>query len=720
MSHDPYSPCPCGSGKKLKFCCADILPDMIKAHRLMDNQPEAAEKILRDLLARYPSREVIVGELCMILPQQGRHEEAREMVAQFLKDNPDHPMGLIWMARLCLLMDGFEASRRVLHRAFQISSRSFPLQIADLANSVGIYLVASGEYLGGREHLGLAVRLAGTENGRRYLMNLAMLEADGSIPYLLRTPHALLPVSGSDEIMQQDLRARKLSIIGCWEPASILYSRMAEAAPGDGAIQFNLGLCKAWDGRMKDACQSLHQAATLLSDPTHAIQAEWLAQIIDQENPDCQIPSKTHYLSIQSTSMVVSLLEQSVQTHRDKSEREEDEEKSYSDFLTRTASFEIFDRPAPDTDVAAWTDLPVILADVDVLDLVSEQAGAESGIPHSQLAVTVSDDNAERALDLLRSLLAEQLVAESPREPQPVSSYIVREARDFAIDLHRPKSVSKPRFRELEFARDRELAENWLSSPKTALGGKSPLEAAEDASLKIPLTASVLSLDVIARYADRRVNVDDLFNRLHLQVPDTMDLPEGQHCAALPTFHLERLDCTKLSDDQLQEFCNRASMLGFPDMAQRGLDELLNRPAALESFGVVRGCMMRAALAVSNNDSTTMNTCFEKAHDAVPKGPSHFREQLEAEIRELSMRLGDPEDPKLIPLLHRIRDRYFAKLPEIREVLEMHLIESDCQHLLSELDGVGVGGGSLWTPGSDAGQPAASGSGGGLWLPGQD
>ena len=50
MANDPYAMCPCGSGKKLKFCCGEILPDLQRAFRIRDNQPEAAIKIFSDLL----------------------------------------------------------------------------------------------------------------------------------------------------------------------------------------------------------------------------------------------------------------------------------------------------------------------------------------------------------------------------------------------------------------------------------------------------------------------------------------------------------------------------------------------------------------------------------------------------------------------------------------------------------------------------------------------
>ena len=100
MAHDPYSPCICGSGKKLKFCCQDILPDMIRIEKLIDNQPDAAEKLLRTLLKKHDDKEVLVTQLASILTRKGQFEEARTQLVDFLKKHPDEPRALLALVSL--------------------------------------------------------------------------------------------------------------------------------------------------------------------------------------------------------------------------------------------------------------------------------------------------------------------------------------------------------------------------------------------------------------------------------------------------------------------------------------------------------------------------------------------------------------------------------------------------------------------------------------------
>ena len=57
MAVDPYAPCPCGSGKKVKFCCSDLVGDIEKIHRMIEgDQPRAALRHAEQTLAKHPGR----------------------------------------------------------------------------------------------------------------------------------------------------------------------------------------------------------------------------------------------------------------------------------------------------------------------------------------------------------------------------------------------------------------------------------------------------------------------------------------------------------------------------------------------------------------------------------------------------------------------------------------------------------------------------------------
>ena len=56
MEIDVYAPCPCGSGKKLKFCCAPIVEEMAKVARLQaGDQPRQALALVEKLAKANPT-----------------------------------------------------------------------------------------------------------------------------------------------------------------------------------------------------------------------------------------------------------------------------------------------------------------------------------------------------------------------------------------------------------------------------------------------------------------------------------------------------------------------------------------------------------------------------------------------------------------------------------------------------------------------------------------
>ncbi|MGV2339306.1 MAG UNVERIFIED_CONTAM: hypothetical protein LVR18_36615 [Planctomycetaceae bacterium] len=194
-------------------------------------------------------------ELVGVLLELGRTDEAISVGMNFLKTHADHPLMLVVMSEVHLVTEGFEATRRLLHRAFQISSRQHPEKVALWHIALG-WICCSGVRC--RRVASIwrwRLRLARGEAQQSVLSRLMSLEGDRSIPAMCRTTWSLLPISGSDEVVLQDQRARKLCLLGCWEPAAILYNRLADQLPTDGAVWFNLGLCQLWDGHDRDgAC----------------------------------------------------------------------------------------------------------------------------------------------------------------------------------------------------------------------------------------------------------------------------------------------------------------------------------------------------------------------------------------------------------------------------------------------------------------------------------
>lgn len=669
----------------MKFCCQDILPDMIRVEKLIETQPNAAEKLLRSLLQKHTGKEVLVTQLASILTRSGQHQEARQQLVDFLQRHPDEPRVLLALADVCLSTDGFSASRRLVHRAFQLGARQFPGGVAMLASRIAGQMAQAGRGMAVREHLALAVRMSPEDRRSQLLMQLANFESQRTIPYPFRGRFALLPVELADPAQAtEELRARKVSQIGCWEPAAILYSRLVEKYPDNGALWHNLGLFRAWDGQVTAAAQALHKAAELLEDFDTAAETEALAQLLDMELSEDNYAVQQVTIPVKSVSELLTKIEADSMfaTVRDSSDNERAERV--------VGEFELLNAPlSGDVDPK---DLPDVVADITIIDADSDDE------PGPRALVVALQQDIDAAVEAFRKV-AGDLAGESA-EDAPVSlSRMPQTCRLFDWKIHHAESCGSSQMRSLDRERLNAALKEWQKTPQKALGDLSPNDAAKDESNRVKLAASVMVLDVTCNRMGYDPDLSQIRSALKLPDAKPIDLSAEQSVTSLPLLQFGRLDAAKLTDDQVVEFTNRVTLVRHLLLLERATDELVKRPDALEAFTPMRAHLLRANVAREKNDLQLASKCFAAAHDAVEDQPDAFRTKLELDIRELSCRLDNPQDADLPKLLSAIRERYFVKIPEIEDVIREELSNSGCTHLLEQLETAGAGAGKIYIPG---------------------
>src|SRR5438105_647765 len=94
MALDLYSPCPCGSGKKFKWCCQPIHQQISKAFEQDANgQHEAALKTMDDVAAEHPGNPEVWGRKAQLLYQMDKADEAEAALQKAFEINPNYPFG---------------------------------------------------------------------------------------------------------------------------------------------------------------------------------------------------------------------------------------------------------------------------------------------------------------------------------------------------------------------------------------------------------------------------------------------------------------------------------------------------------------------------------------------------------------------------------------------------------------------------------------------------
>lgn len=695
MSHDPYSPCPCGSGQKLKFCCQDILPEMIRIEKLIENQPSAAEKILDDLLSKYDDKVFLVTHKAALLMSRQEVHAARDVLAGFLKRHPDEPLALLALADICLTVDGFANGKRIIHRAFQLVGKHFPSGVARLATRIAASMEAQQEVLSVREHLAMSVRMSDEQARGQVLMQLAYFESQRNVPYPLRGRFSLLPIELDDEALQkEELRARRVSRIGCWEPAAIIYSRLIKECPNHSGLWHNMALFQAWDGRSAEATAALKKSAELSDNYEERVETEALAQLLELERSDDTYSVHEVTLDVTSLTEAITVIEANKRfgevKNRDQEEDEEDEKP--------VREYELLSQELADP--VSADNVPDVLADASLFD--SEEGGV--------IKLVGTSDELPAAVEFVKKTLGNLVTNTSEAFS---FSKIPMAYRQFDWKIHNPSGLSNAVIKKLDKDRLDQRLNDWLAAPLASLNNTAPQDAI---AAKVPtyqLDAAVLVLDAVCVRLGLHFDLADIRQRLNLQDLEPLQPAADQPLTGLPLLQFHRLDTSSITDDQAIEFANRISLIGHHRLLQTATAELTKRPAALEEFGPVRAFLLQATTAREALDSAQVAKSFNAARDSVEDSPDAFRTKLELNIRELSFRLDDPEDPELPALLKNIRDQYFHKIPEIADVIQEELSHSGCLHLMEHLTDSPKG---LWTPDQVTADASSSSK---LWMPGQ-
>jgi len=95
MAIDTYAPCPGGTGKKIKFCCADLVGDLEQLDRLIEgDQVSAALDQVRRLSDKYPGRPCLMATRTKLELGTKQFAEAAVSSQAFLAAHPENPLAL--------------------------------------------------------------------------------------------------------------------------------------------------------------------------------------------------------------------------------------------------------------------------------------------------------------------------------------------------------------------------------------------------------------------------------------------------------------------------------------------------------------------------------------------------------------------------------------------------------------------------------------------------
>lgn len=711
MPMDPYSICPCGSGKKLKFCCQALSHEMEKVEKLIDNhQPRMALQTLDKLAKTNEFNPWVITRQAASLLSDGRAQDSKTVLLNFLRHKPDHPSANALYAMAMVQQDGLPEARKAIQRAFRFSIAAEPMLVSGLAQYLGEYHWQHNQIMAARQHLVMALQLGNELQHKEFVESLMELDSDSSVPFSFRGGHEIPPYQAPDAAVDQVARAQRFASVGCWgDAATLLADVAAQHDPSNANLWYLIGLYRAWNGDEELAAQALHRSAEMIeNDFDRAVEIETLAQELERNvDGNC-----TNLLSVifhtDQLSRVLSILDDSPLAVKIP------QQESYSDNdLPTDAVYAILNRPSTaTTENATLDDLSKIIGRVSAYD-------AESEPPRSaQIHATgLEGGRLDQTIATLKAAVGDLITPSDQAPPEGIVVGVERpddEPLTYDYYVPRPIAAWKRRLIRREFI-TRCTQDGWKNHPLLALGGKTPREVANDPAMRVKLAAAIECLDAVADDMGWIIPIEKMRAELGLPAPVLIRLENDSDLKQLTLFQIRRIDVAQLAGDPLRAVIHRTSLAKLGRLSSQLMAKWVEGAADFQDedqkLAILRSLCELTMRSLNDVEARKWNA---QAQEIVQSRPNAFEKIIEWKIGELQLRTSDPDHG--LSLFRELWDVFGAKIPRLRMLLEKLADQMGYEHPLNGIITATAGMGSTWSPDTPTAAPATQK----LWLPEND
>ena len=731
---DSYSPCPCGSGQKYKWCCQKVEAYADRSLRLYETgQTAAAIDALDEGLRKEPGNSWLLNRKALMQVRLGKPEDAKTTIREVLGREPNHLGSLVLMTRLVLETEGSSAGAAQLQQALSAYGPEKRRELASLVKVVGAFLAESGDYPAALKHLRLAQSLMGGQVDPQISGTIRMIEGNPAIIPWLKNPDQLSPAPETlkGEALNLFNEALRSAESGLWGAAASLFSTLATDPVAGPTANRNHGFTRLWLANYTAAATALRRYAATLGPTTEAVDIEALCQSIVPPGPADLVERVQLTWPIRSREHLLKALhaEPSVFA-RDAGEDDEELDETESDSGAADA-FVFLSGPynAKTSPNFKVEDISVVLGQLAV--------GKDT------VSLTCIDDGRLEALsDRFTTIAGPGIPPAHPKTKvvEKVSTLQVALTWEWVL----PQDMDNDTATRLHSEKGRQvILDVWPNIKMSSLHGRTPKQAAKAGDSPVPLRAALCQLEQTREGRQRDFNFADFRRSLGVELEPIPDVKTVD----VSTLHLARLNLVPvdgLDDANLVTLYRRSRQAMMAVALEKAAVEICRRPEAVKAFNLdsltIYSDLAMIAMAQGRRDEA-MEILKQGRNNDAPE--SRIRNAPTWDMLEIRM-LAQVEEPtrwvgELAIVLERYRDDQAASQALTVALIDMGVIRvvpnpdrqgeimidsSPLQALLAQYGprvttasgrlGVSATKPEIWTPGGQS----TSGGSKGIWTPG--
>ncbi|NLE40177.1 MAG: hypothetical protein GX621_19355 [Pirellulaceae bacterium] len=561
---DSYDRCPCGSGKKIKFCCSDLLADFktLEKMRTGDQLRAALQHVESIESADKPRAALLVNKIALLRDLE-RHDEAREATRWFIERFPDNPIAMSEAALEAAAEGDTRRSLDLIFSAMAQSPEVFHWQTYQAMSAVAEILAVSGDPRAARALWQLEIDLETGDNRPLSLLTQSCFSA--AEPLMLKDEPYF--DEGTADGPWKSRLDEAMTSLGrmVWPEAVAKLEKLVGDAPDLAAAWLNLAILRGWLADREGSAAAFERVASLDIPLEDAVEAKANAMLLADDPLGDKMDGLRMTFRVDNADELAGHFTtarqfEPIQVAPGMFDGEE---------VPPKAVFLVLDRPALGPGEGPTLDtMPHVVGQAL---LFGRQTDREARLVVSG----VFSNERELIENLIVSAGNGQVTG--PAEVETVASNSATVAllspRWRAPISRNMKTLHDAIRRHIEQA----VMEQWPRLELKSLGGQSVEQAARDPNQKIAVLAAVLVLENLVWRVGQSLDFNRLREKLGLPTLGPID-PKASPIDRLPLVRFHRLAVKELDDESLVRACNRAMGFGASEAARRLAAEVVERP----------------------------------------------------------------------------------------------------------------------------------------------
>ena len=559
MAFDPYSSCPCGSGKKFKWCCQPIHQEMAKAFQLDEQgQHESALRVMDEVVAAHADNPEAWGKKALLLWQNEKPEEAEAALTKAFEVDPKYPFGHYLRARFRLFEGEIPGALLLFRKAAEVYDPGAREILAEIYINIFDCEMKLNRPVAAHAAGELAKKSDPNNTQLKESLDAIFSDKNPNLPPSAKKAYTYRPTR---KVGQKAWDAVMAKMAGSrLHDVQRAFAELAKADPEDPSVWFNLGITQAWLGTNNAALESLERYIVLEPDDTLAAEAETLGDILRcGQGMEDQADYVEHSMTAQlrDPQGFVNQLAKLEQEHVLAGLRLDEEQRIL---------------------------VGVVLEPAPIALTAESQAKQAPGLgAFFMLAGTIvrlwntSAEKVEAAFKLLREKTGAALTDGFPARGPAKFQDVIAPAMVMPIGAGSQESHDEI----VHAAFGRYYEDTWIHKPLKSLGNVPPIDAAGSAILRKKLLGAIRFQEEIANRPGAPVayDFDRLRRKLNLITGAGAPAAVSNDIGAMGAAELAALAIDKLDDGKLEQAFRTATQVDAKELAAKFAEAIVSRPA---------------------------------------------------------------------------------------------------------------------------------------------